>query len=112
MWDLGFDTIYAHQDREDDAFAGVKSTARLFGERTKPFLAASYVAALVLIVAAGAFAGLSPLFYPALIPAAGLLAWQVWTLDVHDPAHCLRLFRLNRETGLAVAGAVLVGWWG
>ncbi|MGH7213088.1 MAG: 4-hydroxybenzoate octaprenyltransferase, partial [Acetobacteraceae bacterium] len=58
LWDLGFDTIYAHQDREDDALAGVKSTARLFGERTRPFLAACYTAALVALGIAGWLAGL------------------------------------------------------
>ena len=58
LWDLGFDTIYAHQDREDDALVGVRSTARLFGEQTAPFLAACYGAAVMLLVLAGWLAGL------------------------------------------------------
>ena len=109
LWDLGFDTIYAHQDREDDALAGVRSTARLWGERTRPLLLATYAAALAALVGAGVLAGLSSRFYPALILPAALLLWQVARLDIHDPAGCLRLFRLNRETGLAVGLAILIG---
>ncbi|MBS0560418.1 MAG: 4-hydroxybenzoate octaprenyltransferase [Proteobacteria bacterium] len=110
LWDLGFDTIYAHQDREDDALVGVKSTARLFGERTRPFLAACYAGTILMLAAAGWLAGLSAWFYPALALPAALLAWQVRVLDIDDPALCLRLFRANREAGLAVAAALLAGW--
>lgn len=110
LWDLGFDTIYAHQDREDDALVGVKSTARLFGERTRPFLAACYAGTLLLLALAGWLSGLSGWFYPALLLPAALLLWQVVALDINDPALCLRLFKFNRETGLAVALAILVGW--
>ena len=109
FWDLGFDTIYAHQDREDDALAGVKSTARLFGEQTRPFLAACYAAVVLCLVAAGALGGLGWWFYPALLPACAGLAWQLWRLDIHDPALCLRLFRANREVGLLIGLALLVG---
>jgi 4-hydroxybenzoate polyprenyltransferase len=110
LWDLGFDTIYAHQDREDDALVGVKSTARLFGERTAPFLAACYVGTVLLLAFAGWLAGLGALFYPALGLPALLLAWQVATLDINDPVRCLRLFKANREAGLAVGAAILAGW--
>ncbi len=109
LWDLGFDTIYAHQDREDDALIGVKSTARLFGERTRPFLAACYAGSVVMLAAAGCAAGLQAWFYPALLLPVALLARQVVRLDIDDPALCLTLFRANREVGLAVALAVLVG---
>jgi len=108
-WILGYDTIYAHQDREDDALVGVRSTARLFAGRTKPFLAACYGATLALLACAGAAAGLSPWFYLALILPAALLAWQAATLDIDDPAGCLRRFKLNRETGLLIGAAILLG---
>ena len=110
LWDLGFDTIYAHQDREDDALVGVKSTARLFGDRTRPFLAACYAGCLLLLALAGREAGLGGWFFPALLLPACLFAWQVRTLDINDPALCLRLFRANREAGLAIGLAILVGW--
>jgi 4-hydroxybenzoate polyprenyltransferase len=111
LWDLGFDTIYAHQDREDDALAGVKSTARLFGERTRPFLATCYAGAILALTGAGWVAGLGAWFWPSLALPAILLGWQVVALDIHDPAGCLRLFRFNREAGLAVAAAILAGWF-
>lgn len=110
LWDLGFDTIYAHQDREDDALAGVKSTARLFGEHTRPFLAACYAGTVLLLGTAGWLGGLHAPFYPALILPAAALAWQVARLDIHDPGCCLRLFRANREAGLLAGLALLAGW--
>jgi len=110
LWDLGFDTIYAHQDREDDALAGVKSTARRFGKRTAPFLAVCYSGTVSLLVLAGWLTGLGGWFYPALMLPAVLLARQVVALDIDDPALCLRLCRANRQVGMAVAAAILVGW--
>ncbi|MSP03498.1 MAG: 4-hydroxybenzoate octaprenyltransferase [Acetobacteraceae bacterium] len=109
FWDLGFDTIYAHQDREDDALVGVHSTARLFGEQTRPFLSACYVAAVLMFALAGWSAGLGGWFFAALALPAALLARQVATLDIHDPQRCLLLFRANREVGLAFGLALLVG---
>jgi 4-hydroxybenzoate polyprenyltransferase len=110
LWDLGFDTIYAHQDREDDALIGVMSTARLFRERTAPFLAGCYAGVILLLALAGWLTGLRGWFYPALVLPAVLLGRQVAALDIDDPALCLRLFKANREAGLAVAVAILVGW--
>jgi 4-hydroxybenzoate polyprenyltransferase len=110
LWDLGFDTIYAHQDREDDALVGVGSTARLFGERTPAFLACCYAGAVVLLGFAGWLAGLAVWFFLALLVPAALLLRQVVVLDINDPALCLRLFGANREVGLAVSGAILLGW--
>ena len=108
-WTLGYDTIYAHQDREDDALVGVRSTARLFAGQTRPFLSACYAATVGLLALAGWLAGLRAGFFPALALPAALLAWQVATLDIDDPAGCLRRFHLNREAGLLVAVAILLG---
>jgi 4-hydroxybenzoate polyprenyltransferase len=110
LWDLGFDTIYAHQDREDDALAGVHSTARLFGAHTRPFLATCYAAVVVALVLAGCLAGLGVWFYAMLVLPAALLARQVIALNIDDPSGCLRLFRANREVGLSVGLAILAGW--
>jgi 4-hydroxybenzoate polyprenyltransferase len=109
FWILGYDTIYAHQDREDDALVGIRSTALRFGENTRPFLIACYAMTVALLLLAGWLAGLSWWFAPALLVPAGLLARQVVALDIRDPALCLRLFKANRDVGLAIAAAFLIG---
>ncbi len=109
LWTLGYDTIYAHQDREDDALVGVKSTARLFGRRTGALLWVSYGGAIVLLGIAMAMTGLSVIGQAALVLPAALLVRQIVTLDIDDPARCLALFKSNREAGLAIALAILVG---
>lgn len=108
-WIIGYDTIYAHQDRVDDALIGVRSTARLFGTRTRPALIVLYGVAIACLVAAGALAGLGVAFFVVLLLPAALLAWQVRALDIADPALCDRLFHANREVGLAIALAILAG---
>jgi len=109
FWILGYDTIYAHQDREDDALVGIGSTALHFGEQTRPFLIACYAVAMGLLVLAGWLGGLSAWYLPGLLLPAALLARQVVRLDIHDPALCLVLFKANREVGLAIAAAFLLG---
>ena len=109
VWILGYDTIYAHQDREDDALIGIGSTALRWGERTRPFLAACYAVTVALLLIAGWLGGLSWVFVPALAPAVAMLAWQVKALDINDPALCLRLFKANREVGILVAFALRAG---
>jgi 4-hydroxybenzoate polyprenyltransferase len=108
FWTLGYDTIYAHQDKEDDALIGVKSSARLLGEQTKPALAAFYALALLLFVTAGAFEAYSPLYYLAVLPAAAHFAWQVRRLDAASPENCLAVFRSNREAGLLLLAPLLL----
>ncbi len=108
-WILGFDTIYAHQDREDDALIGVKSTARLFGENTTPFLSVCYSATILLLGAAMIMARFSWFGIFALLLPAALLARQIVLLDINNPDLCLRLFKSNREVGLTVALAILIG---
>ena len=107
-WVIGYDTIYAHQDREDDLLIGLKSTALLFGENTRPMLTRFYAAAVVLIGIAGLMAGGRLIFVIGLAAFAAHLAWQVTRLDVDDPAHCLKLFKANRDAGLILFGAMLL----
>ncbi len=107
-WVIGYDTIYAHQDREDDLTIGIKSTALLFGENTRPILAAFYAGAVLLIGAAGLMSGGSLIFLLGLIGFAVHLSWQVLRLDIDDSAHCLMLFKSNRDAGLILFGAMLI----
>ena len=107
-WVIGYDTIYAHQDREDDALIGIKSTALLFGERTKSMLGLFYALAVVLIGLAGWSAGGGVVFALGLGVFAAHLAWQVARLDIHDPVLCLSVFKSNRDAGLILfAGLAL-----
>ncbi len=106
-WTLLYDTIYAHQDREDDALIGVKSTARLFGTRTRGWLAGFGAAATGLALLAIALVAPGPV--PSGLAVAGALgfaahlAWQLRRLDIDDPALCLAIFRSNRGAGLILA---------
>jgi len=109
LWDLHFDTIYAHQDRADDAIAGIGSSALALGRRTKPFLAANAAILMALLVLAGEARGRGFGFHAALALPAASFAYQILTLDIDNPQNCLRLFRLNRETGLLVALALALG---
>jgi len=108
LWVIGYDTIYAHQDRDDDLLIGIKSTALLFGERTPTMLANFYAAATVLIAAAGFMAGGGIIFAVGIVAFAAHLAWQVSRLDIDDPAHCLVLFKSNRDAGLILFAAMLL----
>src|SRR5499427_7560587 len=111
-WVIGYDTIYAHQDREDDALIGIKSTALLFGDRTKPMLVVFYGLALALIGTAGALAGAGALFWVGLAAFAVHLGWQVVRLDICDPDMCLAVFKSDRDAGLILfAGMVADAWW-
>jgi 4-hydroxybenzoate polyprenyltransferase len=108
LWTIGYDTIYAHQDREDDALIGVRSTALLFGARTQPFLAFFYAGATVLFAAAYGLAGAGVVAWLGLAVGAVHLAWQVRTLDIADGDRCLRLFRSNRDYGLILFAGLLI----
>ena len=109
LWTLGYDTIYAHQDKVDDALIGVKSSARWLGAATIPWLWRFYAAALLLIGLAGWLVAMGPGFYLMLLLAGGHLVWQVRTLDLDDPMSCLARFRSNRAFGLLVFLALLAG---
>jgi len=105
-WVIGYDTIYAHQDREDDALIGIKSTALLFNEHTKPMLAVFYALAVILIALAGWSAGAGLVFALGLAAFAAHLAWQIARLKVDDPGICLTVFKSNRDAGLILFAAL------
>src|SRR5450631_1795173 len=106
-WVIGYDTIYAHQDREDDALIGIKSTALLFGDRTKPMLALFYGLATGLIGLAGALAGAGAIFWIGLAAFAAHLAWQIVRVDIRDPDLCLAVFKSDRDAGLILFAGML-----
>jgi 4-hydroxybenzoate polyprenyltransferase len=107
-WVIHYDTIYAHQDREDDALVGLKSTALLFGANTKPMLALFSAVAVVLIAAAGVTTHAGVVFALGLFVFAAHLAWQIVRIDIDDPESCLRMFRSNRDAGLILFAALVL----
>lgn len=109
FWTLGYDTIYAHQDKEDDALIGVKSSARRLGEWTRPALFVFYGAGIVLFALAGRLAGMAPPFYGLLAAGGVQLAWQAARIDYHDPADCLAMFKSNRLFGWLMLAAGIAG---
>jgi len=111
FWTLGYDTIYALQDLEDDALAGVKSTALLFGRNAKRWIAMFYAASFALLATAGLAAHLGPLFLLLIVPAGAHLLWQARELDIGSAASALRLFRANRDAGALAALAYFVSGW-
>jgi 4-hydroxybenzoate polyprenyltransferase len=106
-WTIGYDTIYAHQDKEDDALIGVRSTARLFGESSRFWIALFYGLALAGFAAAGAAASLGWPFWLALLGAGLHLGWQVKGLRIDDPSDCLARFRSNRWIGWVLLAGIL-----
>ncbi len=108
VWVVGYDTIYAHQDAEDDALIGVKSTALLFGARTHRALMVFYAAAVVLIGVALVIAGARWFAWIGLAAFAAHLVWQIRRLEISDPALCLRIFKSNRDAGLLLFAGLLL----
>ncbi len=108
FWCMGYDTIYALQDREDDALVGIRSSALRLGRHVKGGVALFYAAALALWLLAFWLLRGDPIALLALAPAALHLGWQVATLDPADPANPLERFRSNRFAGLLVAAACFV----
>jgi 4-hydroxybenzoate polyprenyltransferase len=109
FWTIGYDTIYAHQDKEDDARIGVKSSALALGSQTRPWLFAFFGAALLLWGAAGHAAALGVMFWVGLAAAAVQLAWQAAQVATEDPADCLRKFRSNRAVGWLLLAGIVAG---
>ena len=109
FWTLGYDTIYAHQDKEGDLVAGVKSSALKLGENTRPWLMMFYAIAILLTGVAGFNAKLSWPFYIALALAAGQLFWQTADLKIDDPADCLAKFKSNQLFSWLLLTGIIIG---
>jgi 4-hydroxybenzoate polyprenyltransferase len=110
LWVIGYDTLYALQDIEDDALIGVKSTARLFGSKTQPIVGGFYAGAYLLWLAGATMAGAGLVFFVLSLVSAGLLAWQVWTLDAGVRENPGIRFYSNHYVGIALVLALLAEW--
>ena len=108
-WTIGYDTIYAHQDKTDDRQIGVKSTALAFGTASRPLIGLFYGLFMAALVVAGWSAGLAWPFYALLVLPAAHFTWQVTTADFDDPASCRRRFTANGQVGVLVFAAIAVG---
>jgi len=111
FWTLGYDTIYALQDIEDDALVGVKSSARRLGDKAAAGVLAFYVIAVFLALGVWLAGGLGPLFFPPFALFAAHLSNQVRRLELDDPALALKLFKSNRQAGLLLFVALAAGLW-
>jgi 4-hydroxybenzoate polyprenyltransferase len=111
FWTLGYDTIYAHQDKEDDALIGVKSTALLFGGKSGRWILRFYAISFTLLLAAGFADHAGWAFAPVMLAAGAHMLWQVKKLNIASAENCLMLFRANRLTGALIAAAFAAGAW-
>ena len=111
FWTLGYDTIYALQDLEDDALIGVKSSARRLGAQTQRGVLIFYAAAAGAALAAGMLAQLGPLFYLGWLLFTAHLLRQAARVSIDDPRRALMLFRSNRDAGLLLFAALVAGFW-
>ena len=108
FWTLGYDTIYAHQDKEDDALIGIKSTALRFGDASPVWIGGFYAATIILLLITAYGAGYGWVTLALITAGAVQLAWQVRTLDPDDAADCLRKFKSNRFFGWLVLAGFLI----
>jgi 4-hydroxybenzoate polyprenyltransferase len=108
FWTIGYDTIYALQDIEDDSLVGIGSTARAYGDRVPAFVGAMYGVAVVLAGSAVWLAAPGPFAIAGVALFAAHLAWQVRHIRLADPAHALAQFKSNRDAGLILTGAFML----
>lgn len=108
FWTLGYDTIYGHQDKKDDALLGLKSTALKFGDHTVYWISGFYGAFITCALLAGLLSGLGVIFLGALGLMAGQLLWQIQTLDIHNPEDCARKFKSNRWVGFILFAGIFL----
>ncbi|RAK50652.1 UbiA family prenyltransferase, partial [Phenylobacterium soli] len=109
FWTLGYDTIYAIQDLEDDALAGVKSTARRLGAATPRAVAGFYGLTVAFAALAGWLAGMNWAFYALLGLYAVRLFQQAWKVRMDQPILALKLFKSNAWAGLILFAAIVAG---
>ena len=109
LWTIGYDTLYAHQDKEDDELIGVRSTARLFGERTKPWLIGIYAATIVLMALSFWLAGAAWPAFVGLAAVAAMFGRQIAVLDMNDGDQCLALFKSNNRVGWVIFAGLFAG---
>lgn len=109
FWTLGYDTIYAHQDKRDDELIGIKSTARLFADNSRPWVTLFYALCLGFLALAGLVVGLGQAFYIALLIAGGFIAIQLAVWNMNSPEDCLLRFHTNRDFGLIILAGIIFG---
>ena len=110
-WQIGYDTVYAYVDVNDDTRLGLKSTAILFGQRGKTGIGLFYALTIAAWSLGGWLSGMSPLYAIGMLVIAGHLAWQTWRMDLARPEVNYRLFLANILTGVMLAGAAFIGTW-
>lgn len=109
LWTLGYDTIYGHQDKEDDLQVGVKSSSIRLGQKTRPFVLMMYMGMLMLLTIVGGVIGMDWFYFVSLGLVMMQFLWQVTTLNIDDPDNCLRQFKSNRDAGLILFIGCLLG---
>ncbi|MCK5167351.1 MAG: 4-hydroxybenzoate octaprenyltransferase, partial [Rhodospirillaceae bacterium] len=109
FWSLGYDTIYGHQDKKDDILIGVKSLAIKLGKNNRPWIGLFYFITIFLIIAAGYVADSGWIFYLSMTLPTAHLIWQIKTIDFDNPKDCLSKFKSNRDFGLLVFAAFVLG---
>lgn len=109
FWTLGYDTVYGHQDKEDDIVVGVKSSSIKLGRNTGPFVAAVYTFVVIFLLIAGNLTNLDWFYYLMVGVVAVQFVWQIATLNIDDPANCLARFKSNRDVGLVIFLGILMG---
>lgn len=109
LWTIGYDTIYGHQDKEDDIHVGVKSSSIKLGQKTRPVVLMMYLGTVILLAAAGGAAGMAWFYFVSLALVTIQFIWQVATLDINNPDNCLARFKSNRDVGLIVFIGCLLG---
>ena len=110
-WQVGYDTVYAYVDVEDDTRLGLKSTAILFGPRGKLAVGACYALTVAAWSVGGCMSGSTPFYAVGMTVIAAHLAWQTWRIDLNRPEVNYRLFLANILTGILLAGTALLGTW-